>query len=67
MQVRELMQPEVWQTGEVRTPPPRCRGDPGDAARRMRDRGVGSVAVLDGEELIGILTGPLRADAGAST
>jgi CBS domain-containing protein len=48
MRVSELMQKEVWLT------------DPdeslADAAKRMRDHGVGSLAVLDGEELVGILT-----------
>ncbi|HXM53984.1 MAG TPA: CBS domain-containing protein [Candidatus Dormibacteraeota bacterium] len=48
MRVSELMQPEVWQT------------DPdeslADAAIRMRDHGVGSLAVTDGDDLIGILT-----------
>jgi len=48
MRVSELMQQEVWLT------------DPdeslADAAKRMRDHGVGSLAVLDGEELVGILT-----------
>jgi CBS domain-containing protein len=48
MRVNELMQPQVWQT------------DPdeslADAAARMRDHGVGSLAVLDGEDLVGILT-----------
>jgi CBS domain-containing protein len=48
MRVSELMQPEVWQTypGESLA----------DAAIRMRDHGVGSLAVVDGEDLVGILT-----------
>jgi CBS domain-containing protein len=48
MRVSELMQPEVWQT----YPEERLA----DAAARMRDHGVGSLVVLDGEDLAGILT-----------
>ena len=48
MRVNELMQPEVWQTDPQESL--------ADAARRMRDHGVGSLAILDGEELVGILT-----------
>jgi CBS domain-containing protein len=42
------MQSEVWQTY-----PEECLAD---AAIRMRDHGVGCLAVLDGEKLVGILT-----------
>jgi len=48
MQVSQLMQPEVWQTYSEESL--------ADAAVRMRDHGVGSLAVLDGEDLVGILT-----------
>lgn len=48
MLVSELMQPEVWQTYTDESL--------ADAAIRMRDHGVGSLAVLDGDELVGILT-----------
>jgi len=48
MRVSELMQPEVWQTYTDESL--------ADAAIRMRDHGVGSLAVLDGDELVGILT-----------
>ena len=48
MRVSELMQPEVWQTYPDESL--------ADAAIRMRDHGVGSLAVTDGDELIGILT-----------
>ena len=48
MKVSDLMQPQVWQTY-----PEECLAD---AAARMRDHGVGSLTVLDGEELVGILT-----------
>jgi CBS domain-containing protein len=48
MRVSELMQPEVWQTDPQESLT--------DAAQRMRDHGVGSLAVLDDEELVGILT-----------
>jgi CBS domain-containing protein len=48
MRVSELMQPEVWQTYPEESL--------ADAAARMRDHGVGSLVVLDGEELTGILT-----------
>jgi CBS domain-containing protein len=48
MRVRELMQPEVWDADPQESL--------ADAAQRMRDHGVGSLAVLDGEELVGILT-----------
>ncbi|HXM56669.1 MAG TPA: CBS domain-containing protein [Candidatus Dormibacteraeota bacterium] len=44
----ELMQPEVWQTYPDESL--------ADAAIRMRDHGVGSLAVTDGDELLGILT-----------
>jgi CBS domain-containing protein len=48
MRVSELMQPEVWQTYTDESL--------ADAAIRMRDHGVGSLAVLEGDELVGILT-----------
>jgi CBS domain-containing protein len=48
MRVNELMQPEVWETFPEESL--------ADAAARMRDHGVGSLAVLDGEDLVGILT-----------
>ena len=48
MRVRELMQREVWQTFPEESL--------ADAAARMRDHGVGSLAVMDGDELVGILT-----------
>lgn len=48
MRVSELMQPEVWQTYPEESLI--------DAAARMRDHGVGSLAVIDGEDLVGILT-----------
>ena len=48
MRVSELMQPEVWLTFPEESL--------ADAAIRMRDHGVGSLAVLDGDELAGILT-----------
>jgi signal-transduction protein with cAMP-binding, CBS, and nucleotidyltransferase domain len=48
MRVSELMQSEVWQTF--------LEESLADAASRMRDHGVGSLAVMDGEELVGILT-----------
>jgi CBS domain-containing protein len=48
MRVNELMQPQVWQTYPEESL--------ADAAARMRDHGVGSLAVLDGEDLVGILT-----------
>lgn len=48
MRVSDLMQPEVWQTYPEESL--------ADAATRMRDHGVGSLVVLDGEELAGILT-----------
>lgn len=48
MRVSELMQPEVWQTYPDESL--------ADAAIRMRDHGVGSLAVVEGDELLGILT-----------
>jgi CBS domain-containing protein len=48
MRVSDLMQPQVWQTYPEESL--------ADAAARMRDHGVGSLVVLDGEELAGILT-----------
>jgi len=48
MRVSELMQPEVW-----RTQPEESLAD---AAARMRDHGVGSLVVLDGDRPLGILT-----------
>jgi CBS domain-containing protein len=48
MRVGELMQPEVWQTYPEE--------NLADAAARMRDHGVGSLPVVAGDELIGILT-----------
>ena len=48
MRVSELMQSEVLQTFPDESL--------ADAAIRMRDHGVGSLAVVDGDELLGILT-----------
>ncbi len=48
MRIRELMQSELWETF-----PEECLAD---AAARMRDHGIGSLPVLDGDELVGILT-----------
>ena len=48
MRVSELMQPEVFQTYPEESL--------ADAAIRMRDHGVGSLAVFEGDELVGILT-----------
>ena len=48
MRVNELMQPEVWQTFPEESL--------ADAAIRMRDHGVGSLMVVDGDDLLGILT-----------
>ena len=48
MRVSELMQTEVWQTYPEESL--------ADAATRMRDHGVGSLPVMDGEELVGMLT-----------
>lgn len=48
MRVSDLMQPEVWQTYPDESL--------ADAAIRMRDHGVGSLAVVEGETLLGILT-----------
>jgi CBS domain-containing protein len=48
MRVSELMQPEVLQTYPDESL--------ADAAIRMRDHGVGSLAVVDGDDLLGILT-----------
>lgn len=48
MQVGKLMQPQVWQTFPEESL--------ADAAARMRDHGVGSLAVMDGDDLVGILT-----------
>ncbi|HYW22742.1 MAG TPA: CBS domain-containing protein [Terriglobales bacterium] len=48
MRVSDLMQPDVWQTFPEESL--------ADAATRMRDHGVGSLVVLDGEDLAGILT-----------
>jgi CBS domain-containing protein len=48
MRVSELMQPQVWQTYPEESL--------ADAAIRMRDHGVGSLVVVDGEDLAGILT-----------
>ena len=48
MRVSELMQREVWQTFPEESL--------ADAAIRMRDHCVGSLAVIDGDELVGILT-----------
>ena len=48
MRVSELMQPEIWQTYPDESL--------ADAAIRMRDHGVGSLAVVDGDDLLGILT-----------
>jgi len=48
MRVSELMQKEVWQTFPEESL--------ADAAARMRDHGVGSLAVTDGDDLVGILT-----------
>jgi CBS domain-containing protein len=48
MRVSDLMQPEVWQTYPEESL--------ADAAIRMRDHCVGSLPVLDGDELVGMLT-----------
>jgi len=48
MRVNELMQPQVWQTFPAESL--------ADAAIRMRDHGVGALAVMEDDELIGILT-----------
>jgi CBS domain-containing protein len=48
MRVSDLMQPEVWQTYPEESL--------ADAAIRMRDHCVGSLAVFDGNDLVGILT-----------
>ena len=48
MRVKELMQPEVWDTFPEESL--------ADAAARMRDHGVGSLPVIDGDDLVGILT-----------
>lgn len=48
MRISELMQPEVWQTYPEESL--------ADAAIRMRDHGVGSLPVFDGDDLVGILT-----------
>ena len=48
MRLHELMQKEVWETF-----PDECLAD---AAARMRDHGVGSLPVMDGDVLLGILT-----------
>jgi CBS domain-containing protein len=48
MRVSELMQREVWETFPEESL--------ADAAMRMRDHGVGSLAVIDDEELVGIVT-----------
>jgi CBS domain-containing protein len=48
MRVSELMQPEVWQTFPEESL--------ADAAIRMRDHGVGSLVVVDGDDLLGIVT-----------
>jgi CBS domain-containing protein len=48
MLVRELMRPEVWDTFPEESV--------ADAAERMRDHGVGSLPVVEGQELLGILT-----------
>jgi CBS domain-containing protein len=48
MRVKEIMQPDVCQTFAEE-----CLAD---AAGHMRDHGVGSLAVMDGDRLIGIVT-----------
>jgi CBS domain-containing protein len=48
MRVSELMQPKVWMSYPEESL--------ADAAIRMRDHAVGSLAVVEGEELLGILT-----------
>lgn len=48
MRVKELMQPEVWDTFPQESL--------ADAAVRMRDHGIGSLPVIDGDDLVGILT-----------
>jgi CBS domain-containing protein len=48
MRVGELMQTEVWKTYPEESLV--------DAAARMRDHGIGCLAVLDGEDLVGILS-----------
>src|SRR5262249_41926848 len=48
MRVDELMQPVVWDTFQEESL--------ADAAARMPDHGVGSLAVIDDDGLVGILT-----------
>lgn len=48
MRLSELMQSQVWDTFPEESV--------ADAAARMRDHGVGSLTVVDGEDLVGILT-----------
>ena len=48
MRMNELMQSEVWETFPEESL--------ADAAARMRDHGVGSLAVIDGDDLLGIVT-----------
>ncbi len=48
MRVSDLMQREVWQTFPEESL--------ADAAIRMRDHCAGSLAVLDGDDLVGILS-----------
>lgn len=48
MRVSELMQTEVWQTFPEESL--------ADAAARMRDHGIGSLPMMDGDELVGMLT-----------
>ena len=48
MRLRELMRKEVFEAS-----PDECLAD---AAARMRDHGIGSLPVMAGEELLGILT-----------
>lgn len=48
MQVQQLMQPQVWETFPE---------EPlAEAAARMQDHEVGSLAVMDREDLVGIVT-----------
>lgn len=48
MLVSEFMQTEVWETFPEESL--------ADAAARMRDHGVGSLVVLDGEQLVAVIT-----------
>jgi len=56
MRVDELMQPVVWDTFQEESL--------ADTAARMRDHGVGSLAVIDDDGLIGHLDRAGRAASG---